>query len=290
MSTSPRVWLITGTSSGFGRTVAEFVLSKGDKVVATLRKPEALKDLQDSTPAGQLLVLKVDVTKPEDIVSAFASAKETFGRVDVVFNNAGYGMRSICEGTPDHVARAIFETNFWGSANVSKEAVRFLRDENPAGSGGRIILTSSYASATGFPTMSWYSATKHAIDAVHESLSEEVDPSWNIKITMLQPGVFRTSAVESRVIVPPPDIYLNPKPTAGIVKMDELLGYMTQPGAKLGDVKKAADRIYKLSTMPDPPLRLPLGDDAVHQLRLQLGKMLAEVNKYAEWAEGLVEA
>lgn len=120
-----------------------------------------LKELQDRTPANQLLVVKVDVTKEDDILNAFAKAKEKFGRIDVVYNNAGYSISSAVESTPDDAARAVFETNFWGSTRVSREAVRFFRDENPKGAGGRLIVTSSLVGLNAYASFGFYSATKY---------------------------------------------------------------------------------------------------------------------------------
>jgi NAD(P)-dependent dehydrogenase (short-subunit alcohol dehydrogenase family) len=145
-------------------------LSKGDRVIATLRKPEVLKDLQDRAAENQLLVLKVDVTNEEEVLDAFIKGKEKFGRIDVVCNNAGYGMGALVESTPEDVARKIFETNFWGAARVSKEAVRFFRDENPGGVGGRLIVISSVAGLNSLPSTGYYSATKHGmvkLDCLH---------------------------------------------------------------------------------------------------------------------------
>ncbi len=154
---------VTGSSSGFGRCVTELALQKGDKVVATLRKPDALKELQENTPSEQLLVIKVDVTKEEDVTNAFVKAKDKFGRIDVVYNNAGYGMGSVVESAPDDVARDVFEANFWGAARVSTAALRFLRDENPAGQGGRLIVASSLAGLHPLANMGHYSAAKHGM-------------------------------------------------------------------------------------------------------------------------------
>ena len=152
--------IVTGASSGFGRAVTEHVLRKGDIAVATLRKPEILSDLQGIYPASRLLVLKLDVTKVDEIAAAFAQTKEKFGRVDVVFNNAGYSVLAEVEGTPDDVARAMFEVNFWGATNVSREAVRFFREVNkPAG--GRLIISSSIAGVVPAPLMGYYTAAKH---------------------------------------------------------------------------------------------------------------------------------
>ena len=135
----------------------EHLLARGEKVVATLRKPSALSDLSAKYPASQLLVVKLDVTSPADIKAAFAKAVETFGRVDVLYNNAGYGSVGEIEGTPDDVARGVFEVNFWGSTNVAREAIRVFRDVNkPAG--GRLLQASSMAGASGMPGIGYYSA------------------------------------------------------------------------------------------------------------------------------------
>ena len=137
------------------------VLAKGDIAVATLRKPEVLSDLAAQYPKERLLVLKVDVTVHQDILDAFKQAKDIFGRVDVVVSNAGTALLSEIEGTPDDVARALFEVNFWGSTHVLQEAVRFMREENAPGTGGRIFQITSGTELVGYPACGFYSATKH---------------------------------------------------------------------------------------------------------------------------------
>ncbi len=139
----------------------ETALANGDNVVATLRKPEVLKELQDRTPADRLVVLKLDVTKEDEILNAFTKAKEKFGRVDVVYNNAGYVAATVIEAMPNDAARALFETNFWGSTRVSQEAVRFFREENPKGAGGRLIVISSLAGLNAYAGVGFYSASKY---------------------------------------------------------------------------------------------------------------------------------
>lgn len=133
------------------------LLEQGDKVVATLRKPEVLNELLTKYFADQLLVVKLDVTSPSEIKAAFAKGVEHFGRIDVVYNNAGYGALSEIEGTPDKVARGVFEVNFWGSTNVAREAVRVFRDVNKP-SGGRLIQASSMAGAQAMAGLGYYSA------------------------------------------------------------------------------------------------------------------------------------
>ncbi|KAF8996897.1 hypothetical protein BDQ17DRAFT_1512949 [Cyathus striatus] len=183
---SPEVWFTTGASSGLGLSVLKHVLSKGDNVVATLRKPEAVSDLASKYPLKQLLVVQLDVKNEGDILSAFRAAQDKFGRVDVVYNNAGTGALAEIEGTPIDIARNIFEVNFWGATNVSREAVRFFRDVNiPAG--GRLLQAPSQAGLCAAPGVGYYSASKHALEGFSESLSQELLPSWNIKALSILP-------------------------------------------------------------------------------------------------------
>ena len=134
-------------------------LRHGDRVVATLRKPEVLHNFASQYPADQLLLVQLDVTKPAEIVEAFKRAKQTFGRVDVVFNNAGYIVAGEVENVPDELAREMFETNFWGSAHVSQEAVRFFREENVP-QGGHLITNTASGGLIGYPVMGFYCASK----------------------------------------------------------------------------------------------------------------------------------
>ena len=141
--------------------MVEYILGKGDIAVATLRKPEVLDDLKAKFPASQLLILKLDVTQPQDIADAFAKTKEVFGRIDVVFNNAGYAIVAEVEGTPEDVARAMFEVTFWGAERISREAIKFFRDINKPGVGGRLLNNSSIAGLYAHPGLGHYSAAKH---------------------------------------------------------------------------------------------------------------------------------
>ena len=137
------------------------VLANGDIAIATLRKPAALASLAAQYGPDRLLLLPVDVTVPADIVAAFKAAADAFGRIDVVVSNAGVSVLSEIEGTPDEAARAVFEVNFWGATHVLQEAVRFMREVNPPGVGGRIIQISSGISLGGYPACGFYCASKH---------------------------------------------------------------------------------------------------------------------------------
>ena len=155
--------IVTGASTGFGRLLTELVLKNGDRAVATLRKPEVLADLASKHGKDKLLVLKLDVTHPEEIKAAFDEATKHFGRIDVVFNNAGYSVLGEIEGLPEEIGRAVFETNVWGATNVSREAVRVFRDVNkPAG--GLLLQNSSQAGIQAYPGFGHYSATKYGED------------------------------------------------------------------------------------------------------------------------------
>lgn len=152
-----RTFSVTGASSGFGRSMTECCLRNGDKVVATLRKPEMIADLAAIWPKERLLVHQLDVTDKAQIIACFAAAKEHFGRVDVVFNNAGMAVIAEIEGMSEKLARQIFEVNFWGVANISREAVRFFREENKPCGGYLIQNSSSFAHEAG-PSVGYYSA------------------------------------------------------------------------------------------------------------------------------------
>ena len=138
------------------------MLARGHNVVATLRKPWAIEDIRTRYSTDRLLVIKLDVSRRDEIYEAFRKAKDVFGRIDVVFNNAGYGIIAEAEGTSDDAARALFETNFWGAVNMSKEAVSFFRDINKP-TGGRLLNVSSTVGIAIYPLMGFYTASKHGV-------------------------------------------------------------------------------------------------------------------------------
>lgn len=190
---------MTGASSGFGLEMSRCALEHGDRVVATLRDPSALVDLASKYSSAQLLVAKVDVTNDDEIKAAFRRAKDAFGRVDIVFNNAGYVLTGEAETTPEELAKKLFEVDFWGAVRVSQEAVRFFREDNNP-QGGFLIQNSAAAGIAAFPAMGFYTAAKHgkllslltctlysreasaALEGFTDTLHKELDPAWNIKV------------------------------------------------------------------------------------------------------------
>ncbi|KAH8832393.1 hypothetical protein DL96DRAFT_1581890 [Flagelloscypha sp. PMI_526] len=282
---SPKVWLITGTSSGLGRSVAEHVLSEGQIVVATARNPASLSDLESLYPTTRLLTLKLDVTSKSDIKAAFSAAVEHFGRVDVVYSNSGYGILGELESVEDDEARNQFEVNMWGAANVALEAVRVFRDVNKP-VGGRLLLASSYVGVSTFAGMGHYGSSKFAIDGYHEALSKEMDPSWNIKISILELGAFTTSYFEKAQPSRAHPAYLN-TPIASLRKLwanqDESFKAF---GAK--PASTAAKVLYEISEDEKAPLRVPIGVDSIAVLKGR-AEEIGVSTKYAERWNKLLE-
>ncbi|KAM5536905.1 hypothetical protein V8D89_009452 [Ganoderma adspersum] len=276
------VWLITGASTGFGRELTKVVLEHGDTAVATARRPEVLADLVATYPADRLLTLKLDVTKQADIAAAFAAAHAKFGRVDVVANNAGYSTIGEVEAVSDETARAIFETNFWGAANVAREAVRVFRELNPEGAGGRLLNFSSVSGIQGMAGFAHYCATKFALEGFSEALAGELDPAWNIKVTIVEPGVFATNAF-SASWAPPHPAYSNPALPTSTLRS----AWDSYVPTVSGDPRKAMETVYRLAALEQPPLHFPLGKDAVGITRTKTSAVLADTDKYESWSEGL---
>ncbi|KAJ6590673.1 hypothetical protein DFH09DRAFT_1139999 [Mycena vulgaris] len=283
MSTArPRVWLITGASSGFGRAVTEVVLENNEIVVATLRLPRDLDDLV-AAHTDRLLVTKCDVTQPEDILTAFAAAVEKFGRVDVVLNNAGYGIVGEVEATPEDAARALFDVNFWGAVAVSKEAIRVFRDVNPGNSGGRLLNISSGMGFGGGPILGIYAASKHALEGFTDSLRLEINPAWNIKISIIAPGAFKTRAhTTGMVTFPAPEAYNGEELPSQVIRR-----WLEDGSGIRGDPLLAANAIFRFSMLNTPPERWAMGKDSVGGVRARIKRVAEETDEFESWSENL---
>ena len=184
----PRVFLITGTSTGFGHDYAQEVINRGDMVAATARDPSQLS-FKNTAPDNYLAV-RLDVTDKESIKAAFATALKKFHRIDVVVNNAGYGLAGAFEEYTDAQIRQQFEINFFGLLDVTREALVTLRDKQSP-PGGVIQQITSIGGQRGVPLFSAYCASKWAVEGFTESLSHEVKPEWGIKFNLVEPGGFR---------------------------------------------------------------------------------------------------
>ena len=191
MSTS-RVWFITGCSSGFGRAVAEAALARGDRVIGTLRKAAQCEEFERLAP-GRAWAEQLDVRDASRIERVAQAAVARYGRIDIVFNNAGYGMLGAVEETSPEEARAIVETNFLGTFLVTRALLPQLRQQG----GGHILNMSSGAGIGAVPGLGLYSATKFAVEGLSEALAQEV-AAFGIRVTIIEPGAFNTGFPERR--------------------------------------------------------------------------------------------
>jgi NAD(P)-dependent dehydrogenase (short-subunit alcohol dehydrogenase family) len=181
-----KVWFITGTSKGFGRIWAEAALERGDQVAATARNVDSLSELVERY-GDNVLPLALDVTDKAAIDAAVAKAHETFGRLDVVINNAGYGLFGAIEEVTEEQARAQLETNLFGPLWVTKAALPILREQGS----GHIIQVSSIGGVNAFPTLGLYHASKWGLEAFSQSLAAEV-AEFGIHVTIIEPTGYST--------------------------------------------------------------------------------------------------
>ncbi|KAJ6606883.1 hypothetical protein B0H10DRAFT_2074180 [Mycena sp. CBHHK59/15] len=281
---SRQIWFVTGASNGLGLAVTEYMLDQGLIVVAAVRRPDSMKAHQQKYGAENLLVVKVDVKSQEDVSAAFQEAEKKFGRIDVVYNNAGYSAVGEVEAMPMADAKDMFETNFFGATRVSLAAIKFFREVNKP-IGGRLIQASSIYGVVPGGATGYYSATKYALEGITESLAAELDPEWNIKITLAEMGFFRTNLIKNHTY----EVYTHPA-----YKSPQLVGNVIRamlvgadPSVIKGDPDKLAPRLYELARLADPPLRVLLGVEGPPMLKARLERDAAEREKYASWAEGL---
>ena len=181
-----KVWFITGTSKGFGREFALAALGRGDKVAASARNTDTLRDLVEQY-GDAVLPVELDVTNRDQVFAAVKSAHETFGRIDVVINNAGYGLFGTVEEITEHQLRDQMETNLFGVFHVTQAVLPILREQGA----GHIIQISTQGGIIAFPTIAAYHASKWALEGMTDALSQEV-AGFGIKVTLVEPGGFAT--------------------------------------------------------------------------------------------------
>ena len=263
-----QTWFITGTSSGFGRAFAEHALAQGHRVVATARRVESLAALVAQAP-DRVLGVALDVDVPGAAEAAVAAAVERFGRIDVVINNAGYGVVGALEETPDAELRAIFDTNFFGAMAVTRAALPVLRGQR----GGAIVNMSSLGGQLSFAGFSAYSATKFALEGASEALAQEMAP-FGVKVLIVEPGQFRTNLAGAGMRhMPPLDAYA---PIVGGTR--EFAHDMHQTQA--GDPRKAAAAIERALSAERTPLRLQLGADSIDAVRAHAQALLSDMDAW----------
>lgn len=270
---SSRVWLITGSSSGFGRAIAQAVLDRGEKVVVTARNPQQVEDIQTKYP-DRALAVQLDVTQPEQVKAAVETAIAKFGRIDVLVNNAGYGLIGTIEEVSEEAIRRQFETNLFGAIATIKAVLPQMRQQHR----GHILNISSVGGFVSLAGAGYYCGTKFALEAVSEALSQEV-AALGIKVTIVEPGAFRTDFSGRSLDMP----------DTHIADYADTIGGLRQwmrdiDGKQPGDPVKAAEAMIQAVDSDNPPLRLALGADAVGAIETKLESVKTELEAWKDVA------
>jgi NADP-dependent 3-hydroxy acid dehydrogenase YdfG len=263
-----KVWFITGTSRGFGRVWAEAALKRGDKVAATARNAASIAHFKEQY-GDNALILELDVTNHEQVKATIEKAYEHFGRLDVVFNNAGYSLvGTVEEASPDDI-RAMYETNVLGPVAVIQAALPLLRKQG----GGHILGTSSNLGHVVLPVIGYYCSSKWAFEAIHESLAKEV-AQFNIRVTIIEPGAYATEfgTPESLKFAPGLDIY------------NEFKGQFFESLSTLerGNPEATPEALFAVVDAENPPLRFFLGNQNLPWVKKDYAGRLEEWEAWAE--------
>ena len=250
-----QVWLITGASSGFGKAFAEYAIGKGYNVIVTARRTDKLAAIKELAP-DQVEAIRMDVTNNKEITAALEQAVLRFNRIDVLINNAGYGIVGAVEETAEEELRAQMETNFFGAVAVTKAIIPQFRRQKS----GSIVNISSLGGQLSYPGFGAYSASKFALEGISEALAAELAP-FGIKVLIVEPGQFRTELAGAAMKhMPEISAY---KDTVG--KTRDFA--RTMGGTQEGDPLKAAAAIDTALHAEKTPLRLQLGKDAIDAIR-----------------------
>ena len=275
--TTSKIWPITGVSSGLGRALAEAVIARGDTVVGTFRDPvQANQFTHQHQPAALGVVL--DVTDAPGAEKLFRRIEAQFGRLDVLVNNAGYGLAGAVEETSEAEARAIFEANMFGPLRLTQLALPLMRAQGS----GQLVQISSHGGIKAFAGFGLYNASKFALEGFSEALAQEVAP-LGIRVSLVQPGPFRTGFAGSsfRLAATQLPAY---EGTAGTFRQRMAAGH----GQQEGDPAKAAQAIINLVYSDNPPLRLPLGKVPLITIQAKIDAVQADLNAGRAVAAGAV--
>jgi len=268
MPHSTQTWFITGTSSGFGRAFAEHALARGHNVVATARRIDSVAGLVALAP-DRVLAVALDVDVPGAAEAAVQAAVQRFGRIDVLVNNAGYGLVGALEETPDAELRALMNTNFFGAMAVIRAALPVLRRQRS----GAIVNISSLGGQLSFAGFSAYSASKFALEGATEALAQELAP-FGVKVLIVEPGQFRTQLAGSGMRhMPAIDAY------AAVLGGTREFA-RTMHNTQAGDPRKAAAAIERALAADQTPLRLQLGGDSVDAVRAHAEGLLKDMTAW----------
>ncbi|MFT8363309.1 MAG: oxidoreductase [Sporolactobacillus sp.] len=269
-----KVWLVTGTSTGFGEKLVDELIQQNQLVVATARNPQKIAGWQTH---DNVIIAPLDVTDKTQIKQAVQAAVDKWGRIDVLVNNAGWGYFGSVEESVEQDVRAMMETNFWGTSSVTRAVLPIMRAQRS----GYIINITSIAGLVGTPAFGYYNATKHAVEGLMKALSQEVQP-LGIHVTNIEPGPFRTDwAGRSHLAA-----------SAEIADYDQTAHAHTKTvegfsGQQAGSPELVAKAILKLSRMAEPPLHFLAGENAFTRAQQEFSNVKKEFDQFKADSEHL---
>ena len=272
-----KIWFITGISSGLGKALAEVVIENGDFVIGTFRN-QIQADVFNNQHKDDAFALTLDITILNEIEKAHKQIIQKFGKIDVLVNNAGFGIAGAIEETSIEEVRSVFEANFFGTLQLTQAFLPNFRKQKS----GHIIQISSHGGFKAFPGFGIYNASKFALEGFSEALAQELNPI-GIKLTIVEPGPFRTNFAGSS-FKQAHKIIEDYNQTAGVFRDRMKL----VDGKQEGDPVKAARAIIDITEIENPPLRLPLGKIAVNTLTAKLESVSNDLNNFRAIAENAV--
>ncbi|GLO51900.1 short-chain dehydrogenase/reductase [Pseudomonas putida] len=266
-----RTWLITGASRGFGTLITQQALAAGDAVIATARNPEDIEARLGRHP--NLLAVRLDVTREEEAHAAVAAGIKHFGQIDMLVNNAGFGVLGAVEETSASETERLFATNVFGLLNVTRAVLPHMRRQRS----GHVINISSLGGYQAYMGWGVYGSTKFAVEGISEAMHQELAP-LGIKVTVVEPGFFRTDFLDDQSLVKTALELPDYAATVGVMRHHAEAANHAQPG----NPAKLAEALLALANASNPPLRLALGSDAVARIE---AKNSAVEQELAQWRD-----
>ncbi|MEU3962424.1 oxidoreductase [Streptomyces buecherae] len=264
------VWFVTGASRGLGAEITREALDRGHSVIATARDASAVLRAYPQAPDG-LLAVNANVTEPEQLATAVRAGLAAFGRIDIVANNAGYGLIGAIEETSDQAARALFDVNVFGVLNTLRATLPTLRAQRT----GHVLNIGSVGGFATAPAAGLYGASKFALEGISEALQGELAP-LGVRVTIVEPGGFRTDFLSGSSMRVEPASIADYTAGAGPVRT----ALAEHDGRQPGDPVKAAKAIVDITEVAEPPLRLQLGADAIERVEAKLELVRRELDQW----------
>ncbi|WP_435971756.1 oxidoreductase [Streptomyces sp. Qhu_M48] len=264
------VWFVTGASRGLGAEITREALDRGHGVIATARDASAVLRTYPQEPDG-LLAVNADVTEPEQLMAAVEAGLAKFGRIDIVANNAGYGLIGAIEEVSDEAARALFDVNVFGVLNTLRATLPVLRAQRT----GHVLNIGSVGGFATAPAAGLYGASKFALEGISEALHGELAP-LGVRVTIVEPGGFRTDFLSDLSMRVEPASIADYVAGAGPVRK----ALAEHDGRQPGDPVKAAKAIVDITEVAEPPLRLQLGADAIERVEAKLDLVRRELDQW----------